>query len=82
MLGGMQFRVLVEVLFCEIDGRVPKTRSLACWWKCRFARLTAARLTAGCWGHVAWGAGCYGEGVLVEVLFGELDGRVLAVLRA
>ena len=22
MLGGMQFRVLVEVLFCEIDGRV------------------------------------------------------------
>ena len=23
VLGGMQFRVLVEVLFCEIDGWVP-----------------------------------------------------------
>ena len=23
MLGGMQIRALVEVLFCEIDGRMP-----------------------------------------------------------
>ena len=41
-LGGTQLGVLVEVLFCESDGRPGAGgRSLGCWWRCCFARLTA-----------------------------------------
>ena len=39
VLGGMRFRVLVEVLFCEIDGRVK----LAVWGG-------GATAVLGCWG--------------------------------
>ena len=44
------------VLLCELDGRVLGVSSLGCWWRRRFARLTA-----GCW-HAVWGAGgcCFG----------------------
>ena len=57
VLGGMQFGVLVDAVLGESN--------LGCWWRCRFARLTA-----GCW-HAVWGAGgcCFGGiqlGLLVE----------------
>ena len=41
VLGGMQFRALVEVLFCKIDGQVLGVMWFGCWWRCCFARLTA-----------------------------------------
>ena len=42
MLGGMQFGVLVEVLFCELDGWVLGGMQFGVLVEvCRFTRLTA-----------------------------------------
>ena len=47
MLGGMQFGVLVvvEVLFCEIDGRVPDVVRGA---RCMFCELARSLGCCGC----------------------------------
>ena len=73
MLGGVQFwacSLVVEVLFCESNGRVlGGTCSLGCWWKCCFA--TDGRVLGGMQFRV-----------LVGVLFCQIDGRVLGVFSA
>ena len=69
MLGGMQFGVLVEVLLCELDGRVPAGMQLGV--------LVVEVLFCESDGRVLGGMQF---GVLVEVLFCEIDGRVACSL--
>ena len=76
MLGGMQFGVLVEVLFCELDGWVLGGMQFGVLVEVLFCELDG------------WVLGGMQFGVLVEVLFCELDGWAVwgagggAVLRA
>ena len=50
----MQFWVLVEVLFCESDGRGAEGAcSLGCWWPVLFCESAWPSAT----GHAVWGVG-------------------------
>ena len=79
MLGGMQFGVLVEVLLCELDGRVPGGMQLGVLVVevlfCESDGRVLRACSLGCWWrccfarltagwHAVWGAG--GGAVLRE----------------